>query len=1213
MREFSVFNFLKNQCSDIYHDAIFMEKLIYLNHERTAILAGQVVLSKINHEMELLKFKDIKDFHKQVFYIAKKFFEENYRDGNSIAISYEFDFSFFDDDLKISKFDLDDMLSQVKCSNESFLNKVYDEISTIKLIDFEGDIIEDKINYRIIKSDDKFSIKENKDEIILDDYQKEAVRYSGNKPLLIDAGPGAGKTRVIIERVLFLLNECGVSPSSILVITFTNKAAGELQKRFRDDTNLSYDVINQMKINTIHSFCRSLLVNFEKKHYNLLKRNTEKGLFIQKHKEDLGFRRESFFYNHELHYISNKYDEYALFEVNTDALVNYIETTHPVSEDYKDYIDNFYKEHESWRLPQLKEIERLGLKKDLDNARYLQIAKSWPLYLELMEKEKVCDQNYLLQKAIDILNVDDNLNKVVFKNILIDEFQDTDPLQMQIFERLLEIADSFTIVGDVDQSIYSFRGGDPEFFTNFAVGDLFETKILVNNYRSTEDVVTFNENYILNRRDTPKKLNNVRSSKVPVFLMENNDGEEEFRNIVKLIENLYDRKKISKYSDIALLFRSHNNKEGLLKELDSAGIEYYLKGIDDLIFQDEIKAILALFWYISPKELYTTYYYNQYERLNLLSFTDEYYNSSKIFKLSYNTMKILESLEVGYQREVCEKDQEYSKSIGENIKNTKLTKIFERSDDILDKIYEDINKPDLTRFTRQDFIDIGIDDEHDLDFFLRLNELKALLEDKKIKNRDKPSTLEIYYELLNITGYLEDIFSRNDAASKKAKLNLGLVSEIISDYENIMGKHRLKTLFEYLTRILKHYSCPINDFEDNSNKVHIMTVHKAKGLEYPIIFTSSVKDNSFPLSFSLQSVIGPYDRNNKPVFYTPRIFLKHKSDILQIDESELKELMFDCLSDEFKKINNYLLNIEAEHFEKEEERIVYVSNTRAEDTLILSCQLNRNKNIPFILKEYEEKHGQINRIEPFEYNKIKKVNSHKNSENEMKFNQINMEDILNDYLFCPVKYNIVNNLKYRNPKLMSQFIKERLNNVLTQIHKNSDVEDSVSQVISAYHLPSKEIQKEVEEKFEKLTDYWQEHGKNYEIYAYDYSVTHKMTDGDLNGNIDLIISEDEKVSIVQFILSIDKIENYLNYYLDNLHFYGYCLSEEGYDVNNLILNVVDENKQYIVKYDEKQGEITMKLLDNIVSDILNDNFTKHKIHCIDCEFYGITCNHREIN
>ena len=1213
MREFSVFNFLKNQCSDIYNDAIFMEKLIYLKHEKTAILAGQVVLSKINSQIDFSNIKNIKDLHREIFVKVKKFFVENYQDGVNIHISYEFDFSFFDDDLKISKFDLDDMLIQTNCNDESFLQSVIDEIQKIELIDYEGAVIKDKINYQIIKNEDNIFIGENKEEIILDDYQRDAVKYSGSKPLLIDAGPGAGKTRVIIERVLFLLNECNVSPSSILVITFTNKAAGELQKRFRDDTNLSYDVINQMKISTIHSFCRTLLINFEKKHYNLLKRNTEKGLFIQKHKSDLGFEREAFFYNHELHQISNKYDEYALFEVNTDALVNYIETAHPVSDEYKDYIDNFYQKHESWRLPQLKEIKRLNLKKDMDNARYLQIAKSWPLYIELMEREKVCDQNYLLQKAINILNNDDNLSNVVYKNILIDEFQDTDPLQMQIFDRLLKIADSFTIVGDVDQSIYSFRGGDPNFFTDFAAGELFETKILVNNYRSTSDIVGFNENFILNKRDTPKKLEAVRSSKVPVFLMENQDGDYEYRNIVRLISHLFDMKKISKYSDIALLFRSHNNKEDLLKELDAAGIEYYLKGIDDLIFQDEIKAVLTLFWYISPKELYTTYYYMHNERLNLYSFTDEYYNASKIFKLSHKTMETLKSLELGYQTEVTKKDQEYSKSIGENVVNTRLTQIFERQDEVLDKIYKDINKPDLTRFTRQDFIEIGIDDEHDLDFFLRLNELKALIENKKIKNREKPSTLEIYYKLLEITGYLEDIFSRGDAAARKAKLNLGLLSEIISDYENIMGKHQLKTLFEYLTRVLKHYSCPVNDFEDNSNKVHIMTVHKAKGLEYPIIFTSSLKDNSFPLSFNLQSVIGPYDRNNRPVYYTPRIFLKHKVKFLKMDEAELEEIMFDCMGEEFKKINKHLLNIEAENFEKEEERVVYVSNTRAEDALILSTQLNRNKKIPSILIEHEKKYGEINRIESFEYNKIKKVNSHKSSENEMKFNQINMEDILNDYLFCPVKYNVVNNLKYRNPKMMSQFIKERLNNVLTQIHKNSEVENSVSQVISAYHLPSKDVQKEVEEKFEKLSDYWQEYGKNYDIYAYDYSVTCKMTDGDLNGNIDLIISEDESVSIVQFVLSIDKIENYLDYYIENLHFYGYCLSNEGYNVNNLILNVIDDNKQYVIKYNEKQAKITMKLLDNVVSDILNDNFTKHKIHCIDCEFYGITCNHREIN
>lgn len=1212
MRDYSVFNFFKNQCKDIYKYAIFMEKLICLKYEKTAILTASVILNKINYDKEFPTFNDIKDLHKTIFDLSKKYFVKNYSDGRDFTTLYEFDFSFFEDgDLNISKFDLDDMLSQMDCNNKDFLQKVNDEILKMNLFDYEGQLIKDKLNYQIVKNEYSFSIKENRDEIILDNYQKDAVRYSGSKPLLIDAGPGAGKTRVIIERVLFLLNECNVSPSSILVITFTNKAAGELQKRFREDTDLSYDIINQMRISTIHSFCRSLLVNFEKKHYNLLKRNTEKGLFIQKHKADLGFEGEAFFYNHELHYISDKYDEYALFEVNTDALVEYIEIYHPVSDEYKDYIENFYKKYESWRLPQLKEIRHLNLDKDLDNARYLQIAKSWPLYLELMEREKVCDQNYLLQKAIDILNDEQNLKKVVFKNILIDEFQDTDPLQMQIFNRLLEIAESFTIVGDVDQSIYSFRGGDPDFFTGFANGGLFERKILVNNYRSTADIVNFNEDFIIKRRDAPKKLQATRDYKSPVFLMENNDAKEEYRNIVRLIRDLFDKNKISKYSDIALLFRSHNNKEDILKEFDSAGIEYYLKGINDFIFQDEVKAILSLFWYISPREKYTTYYYMHNERLNLFSFTDVYYNSSKIFKLSPKTRNTLERLEGDYQRDVSKKDQEYSKEIGENVVNTKLTKIFERQDEILDKIYENVVYTDISKFTREDFIKIGIDDEHDINFFLQLNKLKALLEDKNIKNRDKPTTLEIYYELLKITGYLEDIFAKNDSASKKAKLNLGLLSEIISDYENIMGKHRLKTLFEYLTRILKHYSCPLNDFEDNSNKVHIMTVHKAKGLEYPIIFTSSIKNNSFPLSFSRQSVVGPYWRG-KPVFYTPRIFLKHKSNILGMSEEELDDIMFDCQSKEFKEINERLLDIEGENFEKEEERILYVSNTRAEDALILSAHLTKNKKIPSILSNHEDKHGGIERIEPYEYNMIKKVNSHKSTENEMIFNKINMEDILNDYLFCPVKYNVVNNLKYRNPKIMSQFIKERLNDLLVQIHKNREVENTISQVISSYHLPSKKIQKDIENKFGKLFYYWQDYGSNYKIHAYDYSVTNKMTDGDLNGKIDLIISEDETVSIVQFILFFDKIENYLDYYLENLHFYGYCLASEGYNVNNLILHVVDKNKQYKIKYDESQAKITMKILDNIVSNILNDNFIKHKIHCMDCEYYGITCNHRQI-
>ena len=100
-----------------------------------------------------------------------------------------------------------------------------------------------------------------------------------------------------------------------------------------------------------------------------------------------------------------------------------------------------------------------------------------------MESEHVCDQNYLLVKALEILSDEDNLKRVQYRNVLIDEFQDTDAIQMQIFEHLRSISDTFTVVGDADQSIYSFRAANPKFFNDYSRSTEFENKILVNNYR----------------------------------------------------------------------------------------------------------------------------------------------------------------------------------------------------------------------------------------------------------------------------------------------------------------------------------------------------------------------------------------------------------------------------------------------------------------------------------------------------------------------------------------------------------------------------------------------------------------------------------------------------------------------------------------------------------------------------------------------------------
>ena len=339
--------------------------------------------------------------------------------------------------------------------------------------------------------------------------------------------------------------------------------------------------------------------------------------------------------NYESGQVLKKYDEYALFEVDSEALISYIESKYVPSDEYLEYIDEYYRTHPDTQYPTKKEIKALKFRCDVYKARYLQIAKSYGDWIDLMEREHVCDQNYLLVKALEILSDEDNLKQVQYRNVLIDEFQDTDAIQMQIFEHLRTIADTFTVVGDADQSIYSFRAANPKFFNDYSKSDEFENMVLVNNYRSTSDIVSFNEKFIADKRVNPKDLRTDNESKMPVYMLENLRDDNEYRGIAYIVKNLKSSGKISKYSDVCILFRSHKDKKDILDEFEREGIPFYLKGIDDLIYQDEVKAVLALLWYMLPfSPTRIAYYGDGGQWINLSSFTDKYYESSKVFKLS---------------------------------------------------------------------------------------------------------------------------------------------------------------------------------------------------------------------------------------------------------------------------------------------------------------------------------------------------------------------------------------------------------------------------------------------------------------------------------------------------------------------------------------------------------------------------------------------------
>ena len=185
----------------------------------------------------------------------------------------------------------------------------------------------------------------------------------------------------------------------------------------------------------------------------------------------------------------------------------------------------------------------------------LQTAKAYPIYLKLLDAYNAVDYNTIQIKALNYLKQ----NPITqYKNILVDEFQDTDPIQAELFEVLVKNADSFTAVGDVDQSIYSFRGFFRDYFEEFY--NKYDCKLisLDYNYRSTNNIIEASEMFIKPQRKqySKKHLIGSRTENKESYILENGDYTDEANKIFNLIKHLKDSGKIKQYSDVAILYRS---------------------------------------------------------------------------------------------------------------------------------------------------------------------------------------------------------------------------------------------------------------------------------------------------------------------------------------------------------------------------------------------------------------------------------------------------------------------------------------------------------------------------------------------------------------------------------------------------------------------------------------------------------------------------------
>lgn len=1094
-----------------------------------------------------------------------------------------------DESTKAIKPIVEDSIREIITNHFKNMQKEMDKINLIKTDSSGESIFIDIPNYEIQEEDDTFYLKEVKEE--LDPYQKKAVEYDGDDILVIDAGPGAGKTRVIVERVVYLINVQKEEPSSLLVITFTNKAADELKERLKRHEKLTIEQVNQMRISTIHSFCRYVLTNFENIPYNFLNRHGERGLFLQKHKLDLGFKDTAFFPDSELVQVYEKYDEYITFGLIPDKLISYIKGKTFIKPEYEEYIKNFYSTHDYNWFPNYKEIDMLDYKKSMYNARYLKIAESYEEFLDLMNTEHVADHNFLLLKADKLLENEEILEKIPYTNILIDEFQDTDNNQLSLFRKLLKYKNTFTIVGDADQSIYGFRGTDPTIFTKWAKDERTKTITLKNNYRSTKNIVQFNEKLIEEDRATEKELSSVNTYKMPVYHIYSQKSTQQAINIVKIIEHLKKEEKIKYYSDVGILVRKGVSTEGtraILEELNNAGIPYYLKGINDLMEQDEVKAILTLIWYMLPQD---NFYLRRYEDewLNLFGFTDVVYNSSKIFKLSKKTMKNLEFAQQKYQKKVMKKERDiHYRNEGKPSKIKNFRGVFNRSQKVISEIFENVDKPDLSILTEEELLKLGISKGHDLNFFKQLNDLKETYN----YDRYSMTTLQIFSKLLSITEYLDELVVRNDNEAKRALMNIGLVSDIISDYEKIMGEYNLKGLFKYLSGILNSYSCPINDIEDNTHKVHVMTIHRSKGLEFPVVIVASLQEDSFPKYFDENAKTGDYDYYDNPNYYTPNYCLKFKPDDI---------------------------DVEAKRYNQEENRVVYVATTRAKELLILSTLYFRKRGVPQLLQKTKQKYRGVEKLELENLDRLQKVKT-KTKKNKIEIlPTLKFEEIIDDYIFCPIKYKL-KSLNYKTPKNNEKFIDRLMHTILISIYSpdreikptKEDVMTIIMGTLKSYSLNNTKIYSNEFKPILNIADYWNEYGQNYDVVKSNLSITQRLKNCDLNANVDLIVKEsEEEISVVKFIPSTDKNQEYLDYYSDLLNYYATFITGikefEDKKIKNIYLHSLKDNKKYCISYESEKQEMISTILENLMKEIIEEKFIKKEVNCSKCGFKGITC------
>jgi DNA helicase-2/ATP-dependent DNA helicase PcrA len=380
----------------------------------------------------------------------------------------------------------------------------------------------------------------------LNEEQRAAVEH-GDGPLMVLAGAGTGKTRVLVHRIARLV-ERGTEPWAILAVTFTNKAAGEMRHRLR---HLLGEAADAMWIGTFHATCARIL---------------------RRYAEKVGLTRSFVIFDDadQVKLMERLLKEVALDdEVSPRTLLSRIDRAKNRNVDPREV--------------------RTGIYDDV-------IDRVYPLYQAQLAKENAVDFNDLLLRVLDLLKREDTGRalKLRFRHVLVDEFQDTNRVQYELVRQLAEATRNLTVVGDDDQSIYSWRGAEPRNLLDFD-RDFADARVikLEQNYRSTQTILDTANAVIGKNRDRHEKaLWTDRGAGETIELYQAGDERGEAYFVAQSIRRLLDDGPLSP-NDVAILYRTNAQSRVLEEHLRAARVPAKVVGAVSFFERKEVKDVIA--------------------------------------------------------------------------------------------------------------------------------------------------------------------------------------------------------------------------------------------------------------------------------------------------------------------------------------------------------------------------------------------------------------------------------------------------------------------------------------------------------------------------------------------------------------------------------------------------------------------------------------------